>query len=257
MRKIMGWFGAEEAASAAEQAVMVCQELLEQVRIPVREVRKQLKAAVAQYAAKLREVGEDVSVPRSFSCVELLSWLAADAERRLSSQRPSVADWTLASTAVPRFLEGDGTAWLQLQSLEAVVVLAAAARETALRGGAIAADLDDDGADFASLDSKAERSRKRRQLAAVATCSNRSKLLFVTLANFEALCLGDDPRYTTYDDKRHDATFSNLSSASTESIDSARPGEESDGHEDAVDVGGCWRTESYEDFLADRGPISF
>mmetsp|Transcript_9976 Transcript_9976/g.32058 ORF Transcript_9976/g.32058 Transcript_9976/m.32058 type:complete len:250 (-) Transcript_9976:160-909(-) len=236
-----------EPEEPADEPNDLCQALLVRVREPLAAVRAALATAAIEYSRVLTENGEDVKLPETPSARSRLAALGADAERRLAKRRPAPDVFTMSAVMIGRVLDGDDKARSFLSGIDPVVIAALAVREACARGRNVAAKLDEDVANFARSDSKAERSKKKRKLVLLAKYSERCKRYTVTLDNLQALL---DGRTSTSVPRHVD------SCSSTASIQSSSDAVDDDDDDETVDLR-YWRTESYEDFIADTGPVSF
>lgn len=234
-----------------------CQAVLEHIRDTMRDMQSMLQQAIAQYATALGDDGHIVFIPHAWSSArQALNWLSLDAARRLAHERPSMEAWTTVSLAAARYLDGDDKANALLDQTDRLLLLTAAAQELCSRAQGV--DLDADADDFCFTDSKQERSRKRRELAALARRSERCRVLVITFSNFDALCRGvDPPMRSTCQLPR---SFTQLSSSSSaDSFDSTvhcDVTEERRRHHDDHRASGA-QPDLFDDFLADAGPVSF
>lgn len=291
----LGW-------SRNEDATEVCQEVVEDVLLPIREVGAALTSAATQYFSLLSDHGcaEVPDCTNSKSNKALLTALNDDATKRLCEQRPSVSVFNVASLGVVRFLGGDHASKDLLGPLDPIVVAAMAVREACSRARPVSEHLDEKLV-FDKADSRKERNKKRRALAALAKSSDRCKLLFVTFSNLKALCDGSQPTFQSYDQKDKQNRFSRAvrrrgadgllshKSSSCDSVPSCTSTitEDAEFEEDRLDSLAqhnlqrrqmkrhmqrkhmqqlhetsdenlhYWRTNSYDDFLQDVGPVQF
>mmetsp|Transcript_10919 Transcript_10919/g.27785 ORF Transcript_10919/g.27785 Transcript_10919/m.27785 type:complete len:271 (-) Transcript_10919:327-1139(-) len=232
----------------------LCQQLLEQVREPLDEVREGVKAAAAAYG---KAMGRDDLARLDGSTRVILATMGSDADARLADRKLSPQEWAMLSVIVARLLDGNPGALPLVKRFEFRDVVAAAARELNGRGRAVSARVDDDGAlSFKPTDSMFKRSQNRRKLASLARITDRCRHFNLAITHFVALV--DPSAARRPNPAADDSPTPNSSTDSLEPYSAAGlPTIYDDHDDDGTNAASVWAFDSFDAFLEDSGPVSF